>query len=333
MTKQEKTRVGIGLDVGTSRIVLAEPGEPDYSYRSQLNAFVRIPYSRMTEIALEKESVPFTSDGGELIVHGNESEKLADLLGQETRRPMRCGVLNPGEPESEAQLRGILQSLLGKPAEPGVKICFSVPAPPLNSSDAHTYHEVTVKQMLTAMGYEVISIAEGLAVVYAELEDTNYTGIGISCGGGLCNVCLAYLSVPVASFSIAKAGDYVDAGAAQATGELATRIRISKESGFYFNGHFADRTQQVLHVYYEDMIQSLVDGLRQALTSAKAVPRLGRSVPIVLSGGSVLPKGFRDRFESALKAADLPLPVSEVRQAAQPLFATAKGALRTALSE
>ena len=31
--------------------------------------------------------------------------------------------------------------------------------------------------------------------------------------GGLCNVCLAYLSVPVMSFSIPKAGDYIDSSA------------------------------------------------------------------------------------------------------------------------
>ncbi len=333
MTTQKTEGSRFGLDVGTSRIVLAEPGEPDFRYRSQLNSFVRIPYSRMTEIALQKESVPFSAGGGELIVHGNESEQLADLLGREPRRPMRSGVLNPEEPESEAQLRGIFQGLLGNEPAPGAKICFSVPAPALGSAGNHTYHEVTVKQLLTAMGYEVVSIGEGLAVVYAELEDTNYTGIGISCGGGLCNVCLAYLSVPVVSFSIAKAGDYIDASTAQATGELATRIRIGKESEFHFNGHFPDRVQQVLSVYYEDMIQALVDGLKQALTSAKSAPRLGRSVPIVLSGGSVLPKGFRERFASVLKTADLPLPVSEVRQAGQPLFATAKGALRAAMSE
>ncbi len=42
------------------------------------------------------------------------------------------------------------------------------------------------------------------------MEGSNYTGIGISCGGGLCNVCLAYLSVPVVSFSVPKAGDFID---------------------------------------------------------------------------------------------------------------------------
>ena len=57
-------------------------------------------------------------------------------------------------------------------------------------------------------------IVEGLAVVFGELADSNFSGIGISCGSGLCNVCLAVLSVPVISFSVPKAGDFIDSQAA-----------------------------------------------------------------------------------------------------------------------
>ena len=82
-------------------------------------------------------------------------------------------------------------------------------------------------------------------MVYGEMESSNYTGIGISCGGGLCNVCLSYLSVPVFSFSIPKAGDYIDSSAGNERGESATRIRTIKEESFCFNGHFASKIHQV----------------------------------------------------------------------------------------
>ena len=36
--------------------------------------------------------------------------------------------------------------------------------------------------------------------------------------GGLCNVCLAYLSVPVFSFSIPKGGDFIDSSVAEVRG-------------------------------------------------------------------------------------------------------------------
>src|SRR5262249_22663967 len=142
-------------------------------------------------------------------VHGNESEKFASLLNAEIRRPMAQGVLDAKEPESLRMMREIVTTMLG-PGSREKKLCFTVPAAPLGAEGSLTYHEATVKQILAEIGYQPVGINEGLAVIYGELESSNYTGIGISLGGGLCNVCLAYLSVPVMSFSIPKAGDFID---------------------------------------------------------------------------------------------------------------------------
>jgi len=165
-------------------------------------------------------------------------------------------------------------------------------------------------------------VNEGVAVIYSELPDSNYTGIGISCGGGLCNVAMAYLSVPVLSFSLPKGGDFIDANAAGVTGELVNRVRLAKEESFHFNGNYSDKVQQAIAVYYDDMIQSVAGSLRQALQGSRSLPR-----------GGGLPQGFRERFEKALGEVRLPVEVSEVRLARRPLEATAEGALAAALSE
>lgn len=334
MSKTEAIKTeAIGLDVGTSRIVTARQAQNEIRYDAQLNAFVGIPYSKMTANVLRQESVPHAVEGDEILVHGNESERFADLLNKDIRRTMTRGVLNPEEPESVRLIREIVGMLLGK-AEKGQKVYYTVPAAPLGAEEGLTYHEATLRQMLTELGFETKSVNEGLAVVYAELESTNYTGIGVSCGGGLCNVSFAYLSVPVISFSIPKAGDFIDASAASMTGERPNRVRILKEQSFYLNGHNLDnKLQQVLTVYYDDMIQSLVAAMRKSLEGARNLPKLTRAVPLVLSGGTAAPKGFSERFETALRAVDFPLPISEVRMAADPLTSTAKGALVAALSE
>jgi len=321
----------LGLDVGTSRIVRAQQNGSDFEFESQLNAFVTIPYSKLTANVLSKEGVPHTIQGAEIVVHGNESEKFADLLNAETRRTMTCGVLDAKEPESLTQMRSILTSLLGEGK--GRKLVFTVPAAPIGHEENSTYHEATLKQIFGDMGFAAKSINEGLAVVYGEMEATNFTGIGVSCGGGLCNVCLSYLAVPVISFSIAKAGDYIDTSAAQVTGERANRIRIAKEDAFHFNGFFADKTQQVISVYYDDMIRSLVAALKDAFATTRNMPKLNRPIPLVLSGGTAIPQGFRDRFEKILAEAQFPVPLSEIRMSANPLHTTAKGALVAALSD
>ena len=322
----------IGLDVGTSRIVAARSVGEEIKYGIQLNAFVTIPYSKMTENVLQKEGVPHAIDSSEIMVHGNESERFADLLDRDIRRPMTRGLLNPDEPQSVRLIRELTTSLAGKAAK-GAKLCFSVPSAQIGAEENLTYHEATIRQIVTDLGYEARTINEGLAVVYAELESSNYTGIGISCGGGLCNVCLCYLSVPVISFSIPKAGVYIDSSAAAVTGERSNRMRILKEQSFHVNGHFTDKLQQALGVYYDDMIQSLVGGLRNAFQSARNLPKMSKPIPLVLSGGTAMPKGFRDRFEKILRESEFPIELSEIRMASEPLTTTAKGALVAALCD
>jgi hypothetical protein len=89
----------------------------------------------------------------------------------------------------------------------------------------------------------------------------------------------------------------------------------------------------VIGVYYDEMIQSLVQGLKQAFQNTRNLPKSGRPLPIVLSGGTALPTGFRDRFEKALLEADMPIATTDIRLATDPLHTSAKGALIAALAD
>ncbi|MCU1258062.1 MAG: hypothetical protein JWO80_947 [Bryobacterales bacterium] len=330
MNEQDRA---IGLDIGTSRIVTARRQNEKYEFTTQLNAFLPLPYSKITQSALRKESVPHQVEGAEIVVYGNESERFANMFHLETRRPMMRGVLNPGEPNGLGVIRQIVQSMVGEAGRNGTRLCVSLPGAPIGSPDDLIYHEATLKALLTEMGFQVNCINEGMAVVLAELEDTNYTGIGISCGGGMCNVCLSYLAMPVFSFSVPKGGDFIDSSAASVAAEGATRIRAIKEASFHFNGFYSDNVQQALTVYYEDMILAVIAGLKDVLSKSRNVPRLDRPLPVVVAGGSAMPAGFRDRFEKLLGPTSLPIAISEIRMAGDPLHATAKGALVSALAE
>ncbi len=324
----------IGLDVGTSRVVAIRESNGQRTARSELNAFLAIPWSGMAEASLRRESIPYLVRDRQIIVIGNESARLADLLGRELRRPMTRGMLNPDEPESLELIRAILRTVLEPDVTAGAKVRFSVPSPPLDGESTLTFHEASLRQILADLGYpDSAGVNEGVAIVYSELHDSNYTGIGVSFGGGLCNAALAYLSVPALAFSVPRAGDFIDSSAASVTGELINRVRLVKEEVFHFNGNYSDKIQQALAVFYDDMIQAVLAGLRQALQACRSLPRFGRPLPLVASGGGTLPEGFRERFEKALASAQLPVAISEVRLARHPLAATAEGALAAALSE
>src|SRR3954451_9361298 len=259
-TEQDYTQP-LGLDVGTSRIVVARTTEKKYTYESQLNAFLALPYSKLAESLLQRENVFHEVRGSELVVMGNDAQRFAEVFHVETRRPMRNGTLNPRELHSLGVVRSIITRLVGKANTENQKILFSVPAPLPDGDVGIPYHQASIQQVLRELGYDANPIAEGLAVIFGELGDSNFTGIGISCGSGLCNVCLAVLSVPVITFSVPKAGDFVDNQAALVTGDLATRLRIHKEDGFRLNGFSSDRVQNALTVYYHEMIANLVESL------------------------------------------------------------------------
>lgn len=321
----------LGLDVGTSRIVVARSADKKYQYESQLNAFLTMPYSPLAESLLVRENVFHERRGEEIVVAGNDAAKFAEVFHVETRRPMANGVLNPREPHSLGVVRSIITKLLGKANGDGQKAFFSVPAPVEGTDAGISYHSASIGQLLTDLGYVPTPITEGLAVVFGELADTNFSGIGISCGSGLCNVCMAVLSVPVIAFSVPKAGDFIDTQAAIVTGDRAIRMRMHKEQAFHLNGLVGDRVHDALNVYYQEVLVNLVQTLRTQISATQRLPHFEHAIPLVLSGGTAIPRGFLDHFVRILRSNELPVKLSEVRVSADPLNSTARGALMAAL--
>ena len=160
---EQQSSLPLGLDVGTSRIVVARSMDKSdqTQYESQLNAFITMPYSKLAESLLAREGVFHEVFDGELVVTGNDAQRFAEVFHVETRRPMLRGVLNPHEPHSLPVIRSIITRLVGKAAETGRKIFFSIPAPCLDGDSAIAYHEASIQQVLKQLGFDAQPIQEG----------------------------------------------------------------------------------------------------------------------------------------------------------------------------
>jgi actin-related protein len=321
-----------GIDVGTSKVVAARRRGKEIETAAQLNAFIPVPYSKFTENTLGQNEISYYRDGGELVIYGTATERFANMFNAELRRPMSDGLINAKEKLAMPVLEAILHSLASKARVQGEILAFSVPAAQGQEAKL-TYHEATLRRHFESLGYKAVAINEGLAVIFSELEDENFTGIGISCGGGMCNVALAFLSIPSIMFSITKGGDTIDQSAGAVLNEHAFRVKVLKEEGLDLSKSPKDKFEKALHIYYEDLVESLVDALRRSLSTAEKLPKTDRPLPIVLSGGTAKPKGFKDLFERTLKARSLPIDISGVRMASDPQTATARGALIAAMYE
>jgi hypothetical protein len=323
----------IGLDIGTANIVVAQNRGKDIRALRQLNAFFTVPYSNITKRTLLRDEVIFFEKDKKLYVLGYSAEDFANTFGGNTRKPIESGLLNPKENESISVIRAIISRFIQGPQTKNEKICFSVPGEPLDRPASVVFHESIIRMHLKSLGYSPIPINEGLAVILSELSSKNFTGIGISMGGGMCNVCFAYLSVPVITYSIQKGGDYIDRMVGSSIGESPTKVKEIKEQGLDLTVEPKDRIEIGLHVFYDDLFSGLVKSLQQVLGSSDNIPRLSMAVPVVLSGGTVIPRGSRERFEKALSNVRLPIRISDIIIAQKPLYATAKGALTMAMTE
>ena len=323
----------VGVDIGTSKIVFALEDKGQMEFSSQRNAFFAVDYSKFTEGILKQNRISHHKIGESLIVYGDGAEIFANMLNAETRRPMRHGLLNPKEGNAIEIIKAILDDLVIAPGAPASQLFFSIPGVPRDAATDIIYHEAILKRHLAAKGYTTKSINEGLAVVFSELEAENFTGFGISAGGGMCNVCLAYLSVPLISFSLNKGGDYIDDAVASVTSEVNTRVKSIKETNLDLTAQPTDDVEDALHIYYDDLIRTLVRALKESVSGKSKLLKIDKPVPMVLSGGTVKPNGFKERFEAVLREVHLPIKISEVRIAQDPLNATAKGALIAAMNE
>jgi len=331
---QEMFEGPLGIDIGTTNIVLAQKEDNHIKISLQLNAFVTMPYSSLTKEALLKNEIFFFISDHTLYVMGHSAEDFADIFGGHVRRPIESGILNPKENEAENVIKAFIEQLLRPPKKRGEKAYFSVPGKSLDGTGSSlTYHESVLKSHLASLGYAPVAINEGSAVVISELSGNNYTGIGISLGGGMCNICFSYLTVPVISYSVPKGGDYIDTMAARAAGESQIKVKGIKENELNLLASPKDRIETALHVYYGDLFAILANSLQNVLGTSASLPRLSKPIPIVLSGGTILPPGSHEMFLKAMKGIRLPFKISEVLVAKNPLYATAKGALTMALLE
>jgi hypothetical protein len=322
------TKKAYGLDIGTSRIVSIK--QDDQTGAHQLNAFISVSETQFLRDTLVKSQMAHTRIKDQIAVLGYDALQFANIFNSEIRRPMKKGLITSEEIYAIPVMKEIINLVLPRATEMAQPLCFSVPAPEAGFESDLVFHEGTLKRYLVGLGYKSKSINEGMAVVISELANDNFTGIGISMGAGMCNVCFSFLSVPVLVFSISRGGDDVDTSVARMMHETVNRVRIIKEESLDFSRTPKNNLENALIIYYEDLIMTLLTTLSGLLSRAEKLPRLNHAIPIVLAGGTCLPNGFLSKFGQILNEVSMPIAISSVRLANDPLRATARGALISA---
>lgn len=324
-----------GLDVGTSFIVLSTENDGNIQYKDFRDAFYIIkPTTPVATKMIEKGlsgKVFIKDNDGSFIILGKDAIEKAVERNDAAKRPMYRGVVSAKEKDAKRILAFILKEVVGRASEPGEKLVFCVPAQPVDQEDEDFdvgYHEDVVKTILGECGYDARAINEAEALCYAELENDDYTGVAISCGAGMTNVCIMLNGEPTVVFSTTKSGDWIDRMSAVATGETDSVVQAEKEGGDFKIGEPNDnQVLSAVSAYYERLIDYTTKQLAFALNNHKSLPKFKNPIKIVIAGGTSQAKGYIELFSQKLTENNFPLPVKEVVHANDPLHAVSKGCL------
>jgi hypothetical protein len=324
-----------GLDVGTSFIVLSYENNGNVEYKDFRDAFYVIkPSTPIANKMIEKglEGKVFIKDiDNSFILLGKDAIDKAIERNDNARRPMKKGVISAQEKESRKILSFILKEVAGKTDNQEDKLVFCVPAQPIDVEDDDFdvgYHEDVVSSVLKECGYSVKVINEAEAICYAELGDDNYTGISISAGSGMQNVCIMLNGEVIVKFSSTKSGDFIDRMVSLATGEKDTVVQAEKEYGIYTIGEPNDSPiLEAVCSYYERLIDYTTKQISAHLTGHRLLPKFKEPLTVVVAGGTSLAKGYVETFEKKLIENNFPLPIKVVKHALDPLHSVAKGCL------
>jgi hypothetical protein len=324
-----------GLDVGTSYIVLSRHGKEGIDYKEFRDAYYVIkPNTPVATKMIEKglQGKVFIKDkDGTFILLGKDAIEKAVERNDLAKRPMYRGVVSSKDKDAKRVLAFILKEVVGQPVEQNEKLVYCVPAQPVDQEDDDFdvgYHEDLVNQILGEAGYDPRAIKEAEALCYAELENDDYTGIGVSCGAGMTNVCIMLNGEPVVNFSTTKSGDWVDRMSAVATGENDTLVQAEKEDGEFVIGQPNEHPiLEAVSSYYVRLIDYTTKQVTAHINQSKALPKFKEPIKIVVAGGTSKANGYIENFKNLLEENNFPLPIKEVVHAKEPLLAVSKGCL------
>lgn len=331
--------MAIGFDAGTYNLVCCSRKDGNFVTKREVNAFVtinltdRFVFNMMNSVKDEKgNKVPLIEREDVAYALGDAAVRYAYTTCQELHRPMREGCVNPKEKDAFEILSIMIHGLLEGVAKDQDVLYYSVPANAINEETDADYHSAVLCSIFNAFEgnnkAKVVAnpINEGLALVYAELAPKNFTGIGISFGAGMVNLCYAMYGVPVFQFALVNSGDWIDKMAAKATGESATFINQEKTK-VKLNTQPKSLVERAIQTQYRIMVEKTVTGIKKGLTDAGKKAKLDGGIDIVIAGGTSMPDGFDTLFRDVLTEAKLSIPVGSIVRPKDPLYSVARGCL------
>lgn len=328
---------GIGLDVGTGWLCSASQVSGKVETTPLRNCFYTIDREMFSKSMFNMKQIKYVEHNDLIHIVGEDALTLAKIQNGSALRPLAKGVINPNERSAAPILREMIRSCVEKyKTKDDETLVFSIPAPLISSSEGFNveYHSLSLSSLIKSLGYTPVALNEAYAVIIASMDSAkDVTGLGFSFGAGLVNVAFVYKGMSLFEFSINKSGDFIDQESSKACGVAESIINHVKERKLDLtkDEFTVSPEERALIFTHRHVIKNTISTLVKTF-SASNTANIIDPVPIIVSGGTTLPNGFVEMFESELKATRLPFEYTEVIAVEDRLTSVAKGCLSYANS-
>ena len=336
VNKSKSNILSVGLDIGTMNIVLSRSDSDEIKITR--NVFLpldkdEISISELTDINY------IQSDDGDLYIVGEDAFKMANLFNKPLSRPMERGMISPKEINAIDILTLIIKNLFGDIKGKDVYCSYGIPAEPIDQEKSVIYHEKVFSRILGSLGINNTSVNEAMAIIYSEAAKEKFSAIAVSFGAGMSNIAIGFKGIEVLKFSTTRGGDWIDKSVAESLSIVQNRVTNVKERGLDLEMGFLTETDkkkkrilEALTYYYESLINYTLKKISSEFEE-KVDIEVDEAIPFIISGGTSLPSGFLNLFKTVLSKNKLPIEISEVRMARNPLTAVSQGLLVKTMSD
>lgn len=325
----EKT-LAVGLDVGTMHLVASRSDSDEVKITR--NVFLRVDKD---DILNQLSRINYVEGPeGDTYIIGSDAFDFANMFGKKVSRPMEKGLISAEEMDAADVLTLMIKDLIGDTKDKEVFCSYSIPAEAVDGDRSVTFHENVFARILHSIGVNHKAINEAMAIIYSECAKEMFSGIGISFGAGMSNVAVSYKGIEALTFSTARGGDWIDNYVAKDLNMVPNRVTNIKERYMQLDGTVDlgknkkknKRILEALFYYHKALIDYTIKKIIKEFDE-KVDIEIDDEIPIVVSGGTSMPKGFVALFTEMLNQHELPFEISEVRRAKNPLTAVANGLL------
>lgn len=332
--KEMKFKPGVGVDVGTSNIVVVRQTE-DGTFVNRFHRNMLYPLDITDESAdlLERSSYFFIRTNDKYFVVGEDALNLVNAIGKgNIIRPMKDGILNPSLKESSDLLFYIIKAIVGDPIIPNEPLRFTLPANPIDRDLDNLFHQKVLNSFFTKLGYNSKPVNEAMCIVYdcnpimkTDDGEVPLTGIASSWGAGMANVALSFKGMSLVEFSCTKSGDNIDEQVEKVTGIARSKVVKVKEKKLDLdNVDMSDRVQAALSIYYDETIDRIINSISNKFKEKTS--EIDGEIEWIVAGGTSMVKGFSKRLEAAIKKANFPFNILRVRNSNHPFYSVGQGA-------